>query len=212
MARTYAGIQADIGDGQTINSEVKPYLEALLDAVAVATNVRPTITEGTRTWDRQNYLYVNRFKPGFNSAWPPDRPSVHQLGRALDFGSGAGYAGNPVQVALHTLGPLYGFAFPIKTELWHAEWDAKRAPKVAPASTSQKVIKTIATLVIGEDMIHLKGSSKRGEVALGPGYKHALTGEESTALQGVNMYPIVNATENDKLFDLLVDIHTKPAK
>ncbi|GAA0959173.1 M15 family metallopeptidase [Frigoribacterium faeni] len=193
MATDYAGPQVSIGNGQTINATVAPYLAALTAAVladpaVVAAGITTlTYTEGTRTWARQNYLFVNQGKPGFNPAYSPDRPSDHQWGNAIDFGSGAGYAGTPVQLALHRLGPIYGFSFPIKNELWHGVCDPATAqPLPAP------------TLPEEEDMIDillLKAPQERGIFGSGFNQKFKDTSEMNMTLGVLKRAPTVRITE-----------------
>lgn len=131
MARNYPGPQVGIGGGQTLNVDAALYLFALARAVEDETGVRLAYTEGTRSWEQQNYFYQGyrqgRVDPNtgkrFNPAYNPDDPRAYHLaGSAVDFGSGVGYRGTVAQKAVHRLGPLYGFTFPIGNELWHGQW------------------------------------------------------------------------------------------
>lgn len=132
MGKSYAGAQLAIENGQTLNAEAGRQYIAFVNEVDRQVGYHVPLTEGTRTWERQNYLYVNQHKPGFNPAWPPDRPSVHQLGNAADMGGLVGFRGTKAQVTAHRIGPDYGFTFPIGSELWHAEYHGN-AKLVAPA-------------------------------------------------------------------------------
>ena len=184
--RDYAGPQVAIGNGQTINATVKPYLDALTAAVladpaVIAAGLTSLVyTEGTRTWARQNYLFVNQDRPGFNAAYSPDRPSDHQWGNAIDFGSGAGYAGTPVQLALHRLGPRYGFSFPISNELWHGVCDPATAQPL-PSQTPLKEDEHMSSI------LYLKvPSGERGIV--GDGYQQAFKDESERELTLAPLY------------------------
>lgn len=117
------GIQASIGNGQTLNADAAVYWRLLVAAVALAVGVWVVATEGTRTYARQLYLYVNRNRPGFNPAWSPDDPRAYHLsGRAVDVGSGVGYVATAVSKAFYRLAGLYGFRATVKGEPWHFEW------------------------------------------------------------------------------------------
>lgn len=133
------GPQRALGSrGQTINASSWPYFDALLRAVSARTGVNydTLIVEGTRTYERQAFLYANRFKPGFNPAYPPDSPyAYHVAGDAVDFGAGAGTRGTPVQRALHELGPSFGIFFEVSNELWHGRCDLSRVPNLNPAGS-----------------------------------------------------------------------------
>lgn len=138
------GPQRALGSrGQTINASSWPYFDALLRAVSARTGVNydTLIVEGTRTYERQAFLYANRFKPGFNPAYPPDSPyAYHVAGDAVDFGAGAGTRGTPVQRALHELGPSFGIFFEVSNELWHGRCDLSRVPNLNPAGSGAKPI------------------------------------------------------------------------
>lgn len=163
--RDFAGPQVAIDSSNTINASVKPYLDALTEAVLADPAVKAAgitelaYTEGTRTWARQNYLFVNKDQPGFNPAYSPDRPSDHQWGNAIDFGSGAGYAGTPVQLALHRLGPRFGWTFPIDYELWHGVCDPATAEPLPTDPTTTDTSEEDTTML---DILYLKASKRRG--------------------------------------------------
>lgn len=143
-----AGLQASIGNGQTMNADAAIYWRLLVAAVAAACGVWVVATEGTRTYARQLYLYVNRNRPGFNPAWSPDSPYAYHLsGRAVDVGSGVGYLATLVSIAFYRLAGLYGFRPTVKGEPWHFEWRLewvspaiRAAVGTVPASTSTKPI------------------------------------------------------------------------
>lgn len=132
------GPQRALGSrGQTINVSTWPYFDALIRKVSAVTGVAydTLIVEGTRTYERQKFLYENRNKPGFNPAYPPDSPyAYHVAGDAVDFGAGAGTRGTPVQKALHQYGPTFGIFFEVASELWHGRCDLNRVPNLDPAS------------------------------------------------------------------------------
>jgi hypothetical protein len=122
MANT-AGRQASIGNGQTMNADAAAYALALRALVFAMVGVWVVFTEGTRTYDRQNYLYVNRNKPGFNPAWPPwSIFAYHMRGRAVDVGSQVGYINTPVSRAFYSVAGAYGFRPTVAGEPWHFEW------------------------------------------------------------------------------------------
>lgn len=133
------GPQRALGSrGQTINVSSWPYFDALLKKVSQVTGVSydTLIVEGTRTRERQAFLYANRNKPGFNPAYPPDSPyAYHVAGDAVDFGAGAGTRGTPVQKALHQYGPSFGIFFEVSNELWHGRCDLRRVPNLSGASS-----------------------------------------------------------------------------
>lgn len=125
-----AGPQASIGNGQTLNAAAAVYWHMLVAAVFAATRVWVVATEGTRTWDRQLYLWVNRNRPGFNPAWHPDDARAnHVAGWSVDVGSNVGYLATLVSKAFYALAGAYGFRPTIKGEPWHFEW---RSEWVAP--------------------------------------------------------------------------------
>jgi hypothetical protein len=122
MANT-AGRQAVIGNGQTMNADAAAYALALRALVFAMVGVWVIYTEGTRTYDRQNYLYVNRNKPGFNPAWPPwSIFAYHMSGRAVDVGSEVGYVKTAVSRAFYSVAGAYGFRPTVPGEPWHFEW------------------------------------------------------------------------------------------
>lgn len=122
MANT-SGPQATIGNSQTMNADAAKYFNALRRDVQAATGVAVIATEGTRTWERQNYLYVNRNEPGFNPAWPPNSPyAYHMSGRAVDVGSGVGYVNTAVSKDFYGRAGAFGFKPTIEHEPWHFEW------------------------------------------------------------------------------------------
>lgn len=130
MANT-PGRQASIGNGQTLNADAAIYWRLLVAAVAGLCGVWVVATEGTRTYARQLYLYVNRNRPGFNPAWHPDDSRAnHVAGRCVDVGSGVGYVATAVSKAFYRLAGLYGFRATVKGEPWHFEW---RLEWVSPA-------------------------------------------------------------------------------
>ncbi|ROS57195.1 hypothetical protein [Frigoribacterium sp. PhB118] len=125
------GTQASIGNGQTLNADAAIYWRLLVAAVAALCGVWVVATEGTRTWQRQFYLWVNRLRPGFNPAWHPDDPRAnHVAGRCVDVGSGVGYVATAVSKAFYRLAGLYGFRATVPGERWHFEW---RLEWVSPA-------------------------------------------------------------------------------
>ena len=202
-----AGPQRALGTrGQTINADAWPYFDALLRAVVKETgaNYDDLITEATRIWARQNYLYVNRNKPGFNPAWPPDDArAFHVAGNAVDFGAGAGYRGTPVQRALHRIGPTLGIFFEISNELWHGAFDKTRAPKTIPTTVAAKT----ATVITPEEPdMKLIQSPNRGIGVVGPGHAKVLTPEELP--YAVRRYGYPSYIGNDREFDLEVAIHS----
>jgi hypothetical protein len=121
----YAGVQVAVGNGQTVNASVAPYVEAHRQAVLRHPLVRAAgitevpVVEGTRTFARQLYLFVNQDMPGFNPAFSPERPSDHQWGNAVDWGAMAGYRGSPVQIALEETAAEFDAECPYDYELWH---------------------------------------------------------------------------------------------
>jgi len=118
-----AGPQASIGNGQTLNADAAVYWHLLVAAVYAAVGVWVVATEGTRTYARQLYLWVNRNKPGFNPAWhPDDSRAYHVAGRCVDVGSGVGYMATIVSRAFYKLAGAYGFRATIAGEPWHFEW------------------------------------------------------------------------------------------
>jgi hypothetical protein len=202
MANT-AAAQADIGNGQTLNADAAVYWRLLVAAVAAACGVWVVATEGTRTYARQLYLWVNRNRPGFNPAWHPDDVRANHLsGRAVDVGSGVGYMATAVSRAFYALAGLYGFRAIVPGEPWHFEWrlewvsPAIRALATRPASTTP-----IPLTELGDQMIHLKGSANRGEALVGPGYAHSLNREES-AVVGQIADKTIDASKNDRMFDI----------
>ena len=130
MANT-PGIQASIGNGQTMNADAAIYWRLLVAAVAAACGVWVVATEGTRTYAKQLYLWQNRNRPGFNPAWHPDDARAYHLsGRAVDVGSQVGFVLTLVSIAFYKLSGLYGFRATVKGEPWHFEW---RLEWVSPA-------------------------------------------------------------------------------
>lgn len=122
MANT-AGAQRSIGNGQTMNADAAAYALALRALVFAMVGVWVVFTEGTRTYDRQNYLYVNRTKPGFNPAWPPwSIFAYHMSGRAVDVGSEVGYVKTATSRAFYSVAGAYGFRPTVSGEPWHFEW------------------------------------------------------------------------------------------
>jgi hypothetical protein len=122
MANT-SGRQSSIGNGQTLNADAALYWKALQSAVFLLVGVWVIATEGTRTYARQMYLWVNRNRPGFNPAWHPDNPRAYHLsGRAVDVGSGVGYVATAVSKAFYKLAGSYGFRATVPGEPWHFEW------------------------------------------------------------------------------------------
>jgi hypothetical protein len=118
-----AGMQRSIGNGQTMNADAAAYALALRALVFAMVGVWVVFTEGTRTYDRQNYLYVNRNKPGFNPAWPPwSIFAYHMSGRAVDVGSEVGYVKTAVSRAFYSVAGAYGFRPTVPGEPWHFEW------------------------------------------------------------------------------------------
>jgi hypothetical protein len=132
MGKSFAGAQLAIENGQTLNEEAGRQYVAFVNELDRQVGYHVSLTEGTRTWERQNYLFVNQSKPGFNPAWSPDRPSVHQLGNAADLGGFVGTRGSKAQVVAHRIAGDYGFWFPLDYELWHAEYRGG-ARLIAPA-------------------------------------------------------------------------------
>lgn len=144
------GVQASIGNGQTLNADAAIYWRLLVAAVALACGVWVIATEGTRTYARQLYLYQNRNRPGFNPAWSPDSPFAYHLsGRAVDVGSGVGFMATIVSKTFYRLAGLYGFHATVKGEPWHFEWrlewvhpSIRASVGSTPASTSTTPIRT----------------------------------------------------------------------
>ena len=152
MGRNYPGPQAAIGGGQTLNVDAALYLFALAGAVREEIGVRLEYTEGTRSWDQQNRFYQGYIKglidpntgKRYNPAYNPDDPRAYHLaGSAVDFGSGVGYRGTAAQKAVHKLGPLYGFDFPIGNELWHGQWSRRSVKR--PIDTATLVVSPFDT-------------------------------------------------------------------
>lgn len=137
------GPQRALGSrGQTINSDAWPYFDAFLLTVSAITGVPydDLVLEGTRTAERQDYLYRNRNRPGFNPAWPSTSDNAfHMKGDALDVGAGAGRRGSLVQLTCHSLGPQFGIFFELDYELWHARFIKSRAPKTLPTQNGNNM-------------------------------------------------------------------------
>lgn len=132
MGKNYAGDQLAIENGQTLNLEAGRQYIALVNDLDHQVGYHVPLTEGTRTWERQNYFYVNQHKPGFNPAYSPDRPSDHQWGNAADMGGLVGTTGSRAQIVAHRIADDYGFDFPIGNEKWHARYKGG-ARLIAPA-------------------------------------------------------------------------------
>lgn len=86
-----------------------------------------SITEGYRSYARQQYLYdgyINK-QPGFNYAAPPGT-SNHGWATACDFGSGVNSYGTAEKAWMDANAPTYGWAptgngFPVR-EAWHFDY------------------------------------------------------------------------------------------
>jgi hypothetical protein len=143
-----AGVQASIGNGQTLNADAAVYWRLLVAAVAAACGVWVVATEGTRTYARQLYLWQHRNEPGFNPAWHPDDARAnHVAGRCVDVGSGVGFVLTLVSIAFYRLAGLYGFRATVPGEPWHFEWRLEWVSAAiraqagsAPASSSKTPI------------------------------------------------------------------------
>jgi hypothetical protein len=212
MANT-AGVQASIGNGQTLNADAARYWLALVAVIYRLHGIVIDPTEGTRTKERQGYLYANRNRPGFNPAWPADSPfAYHVSGRAVDVGSGVGYLATIASQVFYAMAGLYGFRPTVKGEPWHFEWRAEWVGiSLEVAAVVQRIIPTNPTTTKGDTMIHLKGSGKRGEALIGPGYYHSLTGEEAKYVSLVADRE-VDCRNNDRLFDVLATAASTPSK
>lgn len=213
MANT-AGPQASIGNGQTMNADAAVYWHALVAAVFVACGVWVVATEGTRTWQRQFYLWVNRLRPGFNPAWHPDDPRAnHVAGRCVDVGSGVGFILTLVSAAFYKLAGLYGFRATVPGEPWHFEWrDEWVSPLIRAQLTTSALDRTPIdpskeddmaltehdlTLIAQQVGKHARGGyilrSASRSALVGPGYAGSLNRAELANLQTV--YPQVEVTE-----------------
>jgi len=117
------GPQASIGNGQTLNVDAARHWNAMVAEIKQATGIAIVATEGTRSWERQNYLYVNRNRPGFNPAWSPDDPRAnHVAGRCVDVGSNVGYVKTREAIVFRQYAASYGFHETVRGEPWHFEW------------------------------------------------------------------------------------------
>ena len=124
MANT-SGLQASIGNGQTMNADAAAYWNALVAEIFRDSKYAIIATEGTRTYARQKYLYdgYRAGKPGFNPAWSPESPKAYHLsGRAVDVGSYVGYSNYPQYRAFRKFAGAYGFRETVAGEPWHFEW------------------------------------------------------------------------------------------
>jgi hypothetical protein len=184
MANT-AAAQADIGNGQTLNTDAAIYWRLLVAAVAAVCGVSVVATEGTRTYARQLYLWQNRNRPGFNPAWHPDDPRANHLaGRCVDVGSGVGYMATAVSRAFYALAALYGFRATVPGEPWHFEW---RLEWVSPAIRLLATASTTKTTIPEEEDMHII-SSPAGQILVVGSQPVALgTADEVKALTAAGL-------------------------
>lgn len=171
---------------------------------------RLTVNEGRRTRDRQrdlrrsydSYLRGGPYAPLaavlFNS-----RHDEINHGNAADLGGPDGEALNAAErAAISRLGPSVGVEFTGLTfgEPWHVEADeTPYQRKHFPIVISRK----------DEPMFHLKGSKNRGEALVGAGHYHSLTAEEAKQVS-VLASGVIDATKNDRLYDLVRNMCTTP--
>lgn len=139
-----SGPQASIGNGQTMNEDAAAYFNALCSTIARETGYNIVATEGTRTYDRQKYLYdgwVNR-KRGFNPAYSPTSPYAYHLsGRAVDVGSSVGYVNTPQSRAFYARAGHFGFRATVSGEPWHFEWQKRWATvNISQFASSDKIV------------------------------------------------------------------------
>lgn len=117
--------QASIGNDQTLNANAARAWTALVAKIKADTGFDIAPTEGTRTYERQAYLYAGwvRRLPGFNPAWSPDSPYAYHLsGRAVDVGSSVGYVATESSRAFYSRAGQYGFRPTVAGEPWHFEF------------------------------------------------------------------------------------------
>lgn len=124
MGTNFAGAQASVGNNQTMNTRAAQYFNALKARILKESGINIVATEGTRTWERQNELYQGYLqgKPGYNPAWSPNKPSIHQVGNAVDVGSGVGYVNTDAAKIFRKYARAYGFHETISNEPWHFEF------------------------------------------------------------------------------------------
>lgn len=212
-----AGTQLSIGNKQSMNADAAAYWNALTQRIFDETKLVILPTEGTRTYARQKELYdgyrAGRIDPStgqrYNPAWSPDSPNANHLsGRAVDVGSGVGYRNRPEYTAFRKYAGEYGFRETVKGEPWHFEWRADwvKTPVNTTASTNKIPIEQ--KIIQGAGMIHLLGSSERGEALVDAGYYKSLTGEESRYAPIV-ADKTIDARANNRLYDLVREMCTK---
>lgn len=161
-----SGPQTPIGNGQTMNTDAATHWNAMVAEIKRDTGIVIVATEGTRSYARQEYLYNNRNKPGFNPAWPPTSPYAYHLsGRAVDVGSSVGYVNTNNARVFRAYSGKYGFRETVKGEPWHFEWRsdwvnpgvnlAASSAKPIPAKPEPPVNGLEASLVAAKDTITL---------------------------------------------------------
>ncbi len=135
------------------------------------------VTEAGRTKNRQTYLYqgYKAHKPGFNLAALPGT-SIHEKGRAIDFGGRCAIIGTAEHNWLIANGPKWGFIWTGKTfsqvEPWHFE---QNGLVIASTSSTPIVADKPKPTPKDDDMIQLQNTASTGEfhgdvVALSRGY------------------------------------------
>jgi len=210
-----AAAQAGIGNGQTMNADAARHWAALVAEIKRDTGITVVATEGTRTYARQKALYdgYRAGRPGFNPAWSPESPYAYHLsGRAVDVGSGVGYLATQASREFYARAGRYGFRPTVAGEPWHFEWRADWVGvSLEVAAVAKRVVDSTVTLPQGDEMIHLKGSAKRGEALVGPGYYHSLTGEEARYVH-LLASSAVDCRDNDRLFDVLAAAASTPSR
>jgi hypothetical protein len=126
-----SGVQASIGNGQTMNQDAARYYNSLVALIYKETGLVIVATEGTRTYARQAELYNGyvrgRIDPStgkkYNPAYSPDSPHAYHLsGQAVDVGSSVGYSGAAAYRAWRERMLSYGFRETVPGEPWHFEW------------------------------------------------------------------------------------------
>lgn len=182
----------------------KPAANRVLDLIELVSLEpgcrRLTVNEGRRTRPRQLDLW-NRWKAGtgYLAAVPyTSRHDELKHGNAADLGGPDGEALNAAErAAVARLGPTVGVDFAglrfEPPEPWHVE--AEETPY------ARQHLPAPPTPEIGDQMIHLKGSAKRGEALVGPGYAHSLNREEAAVI-GQIADKTIDASKNDRMFDI----------
>lgn len=144
MATSFAGAQASIGNNQTMNSRAAQYFNALKARILKESGIVIVATEGTRSWERQNHLYQGYIQglidpttgKRYNAAWSPNKPSIHQVGNAVDVGSGVGFVNTAAAKIFRKYAAAYGFHETIAGEPWHFEFSN---PTIDLSNTPEKV-------------------------------------------------------------------------